>query len=86
MLKRKLNLIDKYINPSKRFLDFGCGVGSLVLETLNSAGHEAITKVVRLGIPDEFAPEYGSQDSLLNRWGLDSDSLANCVISRLAAK
>ena len=62
------------------------GLGSLVLETLNSAGHEAITKVVRLGIPDEFAPEYGSQDSLLNRWGLDSDSLANCVISRLAAK
>ena len=32
MLKRKLNLIAKYIDSSKRFLDFGCGVGNLVLE------------------------------------------------------
>ena len=62
------------------------GLGSLVLEVLNCADHSAITKVVRLGIPDEFAPEYGSQDSLLNRWGLDSDSLVKCVISRLATK
>ena len=30
MLKRKFNLIAKYMGSSKRFLDFGCGVGDLV--------------------------------------------------------
>ena len=32
MLKRKANLISKYIDPGSFFLDFGCGVGELVLK------------------------------------------------------
>ena len=32
MLKRKANLISKYINPGGCFLDFGCGIGDLVLK------------------------------------------------------
>jgi len=59
------------------------GFGSLVLETLNAERHSGITKVIRLGLPDEFAPEYGSQDSLLDKWGLNGDVLADCAISGL---
>ena len=61
------------------------GLGSLVLETLNAERHNGITKVIRLGFPDEFAPEYGSQDSLLDRWGLNGDALADRVISGLTS-
>ena len=32
MLKRKISLISKYINPGAFFLDFGCGIGELVLK------------------------------------------------------
>ena len=32
MLKRKASLITKYIKPGARFLDFGCGIGELVLK------------------------------------------------------
>ena len=41
MLKRKLNLIAKYMGSSKRFLDFGCGVGDLVFLT-QSKGYDSI--------------------------------------------
>ena len=39
MLKRKARLIAGYMGSNKRFLDFGCGVGSLVLE-MKSKGFE----------------------------------------------
>ncbi len=55
------------------------GLGSLVLETLNDAGHTGGPKVVRLGLPDAFASQYGSQDSLLQSWRLDSDALVDHV-------
>ena len=61
------------------------GLGSLVLETLNAERHSGITKVIRLGFPDEFAPEYGSQDSLLDKWGLNGDVLADRAISELTS-
>mgnify|MGYP006233418229 FL=1 len=32
MVKRKASLITKYIKPGARFLDFGCGIGELVLK------------------------------------------------------
>ena len=59
------------------------GLGSLVLETLNDAGHTGGPKVVRLGLPDAFASQYGSQDSLLQSWCLDSDALAGHVCDAL---
>ena len=59
------------------------GLGSLVLETLNDAGHTGGPKVVRLGLPDAFASEYGSQDSLLQSWRLDSDALVGHVCDAL---
>ena len=59
------------------------GLGSLVLETLNDAGHTGGPKVVRLGLPDAFASQYGSQDSLLQSWHLDSDALVDHVCDAL---
>jgi transketolase len=59
------------------------GLGSLVLETLNDAGHTGGPKVVRLGLPDAFASQYGSQDSLLQSWHLDSDALVGHVCDAL---
>ena len=59
------------------------GLGSLVLETLNDAGHTGGPKVVRLGLPDAFASQYGSQDSLLQSWRLDSDALVGHVCDAL---
>ena len=59
------------------------GLGSLVLETLNDAGHTGGPKVVRLGLPDAFASQYGSQDSLLQSWCLDSDALVGHVCDAL---
>ena len=59
------------------------GLGSLVLETLNDAGHTGGPKVVRLGLPDAFASQYGSQDSLLQSWCLDSDALVDHVCDAL---
>ena len=60
------------------------GLGSLVLETLNDAGHTGGPKVVRLGLPDAFASQYGSQDSLLQSWRLDSDALVGHVCDALS--
>ena len=55
------------------------GLGSTVLEVLADANLDRMPQVLRKGIPDQFAQQYGSQESLLEHWGLDVDSLANTV-------
>ena len=55
------------------------GLGSAVLEILNDAAMRQLPRILRFGIPDRFADEYGSQDSLLDSWGLEPESLANRV-------
>jgi transketolase len=55
------------------------GLGSAVLEVLADAGLRQTPRIIRLGIPDLFAQQYGSQESLLRSWGLDSGSLVNVV-------
>ncbi len=55
------------------------GLGSTVLEVLADANLDRMPRVLRKGIPDQFAQQYGSQESLLEYWGLDVDSLANTV-------
>lgn len=44
------------------------GLGSAVLEVLNDGAGK--TRVLRLGIPDKFATQYGSQDTLLQLYDL----------------
>ena len=60
------------------------GLGSLVLETFNDVRQAPMPKISRMGFPDAFASEYGSQDSLLRSWSLDSDALVARVHDELA--
>ncbi len=53
------------------------GLGSAVAETLLEADFNTIKRFRRIGIPDEFADEYGSQDSLLKRYNITSDRVVS---------
>ena len=55
------------------------GLGSSVLEALHDSGMKKIPRVVRLGLPDHFAREYGSQDSFMSTCGLNPEHLAGQV-------
>jgi transketolase len=57
------------------------GLGSAVLEVFSDRG--IIKKVVRLGIPDVFSEKYGSQDILMESFGLDSETIIEMVRLRL---
>lgn len=54
------------------------GLGSAVLECLAEHGRLG-APVRRLGIPDAFAPHYGSQDDLLRTYGLTPAQIADTV-------
>ena len=55
------------------------GLGSAVLEVINDNNLTPRPTILRLGIPNTFSAEYGSQDSLLASWDLSSESLVNAV-------
>ena len=57
------------------------GLGSAVLESLSDYG--IVKKVVRLGIPDVFAEQYGSQDTIMEGFGLDPDNIVKTVKKHL---
>jgi transketolase len=59
------------------------GLGSAVLEALADAG-EAMPRVRRLGIGDEFAKHYGSQQKLMDVWGINAQGIAGAVTDGLA--
>lgn len=58
------------------------GLGSAVLEALADAGLP-LKNLQRLALPDKFLHNYGSQDGLLRRSGLDAASLAQAARSLL---
>jgi transketolase len=60
------------------------GLGSAVLECLADRLREA-KPVLRLGLPDRFTHNYGSQDGLLKHYGLDADGIAAAVEGFVAA-
>lgn len=60
------------------------GLGSAVLETLADAG-QTLPRVKRLGIGDRFADHYGSQNKLMDVWGLMAPSIVRTVKAELAA-
>lgn len=62
------------------------GLGSAVLETCSELQPKLLQKIARIGIPDRFATEYGSQNSLLKHWGITSDSLVNVMMKKIAEK
>jgi transketolase len=51
------------------------GLGSAVLEFCSDEMPEEAAKIFRIGIPDQFADKYGSQNSLLAHWNITADSL-----------
>ena len=58
---------------------YGISPRTMKIEALIDAGLHEMPKVIRLGIPDMFAKNYGSQDNLLDSWSLDPNSMANLV-------
>ena len=55
------------------------GLGSAVAETLAEADFDAVKRFRRIGIPDEFADEYGSQDSLMARHQITPERIVSEV-------
>ena len=60
------------------------GLGSAVLEAFSDNGLDKT--VVRLGIPDIFSKKYGSQDILMDNFGLSADNIAKTVMKYLNFK
>ena len=59
------------------------GLGSAVLESCSELCPELLSKISRIGIPDRFATEYGSQNSLLKHWGITSNTLVAAMMKKL---
>ena len=57
----------------------GSAVTDLFADNLDNGG----PKVLRLGIPDSFPAEYGSQDSMLETFGLQPPAIADAIRDRL---
>ena len=55
------------------------GLGTAIIETLNDCSLLSIPRVLRLGLPNRFVEEYGSQDSVLNSSGLSVQDISNSV-------
>ena len=45
------------------------GMGTAIIEYLNDHHADQVEKVRRVGLPDHFADQYGSQETLLNHLG-----------------
>lgn len=55
------------------------GLGSAVAELIAEAGFEPARRFRRIGIPDVFPDRYGSQDSLMARYGITPDHVAQVI-------
>ena len=60
------------------------GLGSAILEFCSDEMPEHTSKIRRIGIPDHFADQYGSQNSLLSHWGITTNSLVKSMINLLS--
>jgi transketolase len=59
------------------------GLGSAVAELLAESAFDRPKRFKRIGIPDVFADRYGSQDSLLERFGITTEAIAAAVLDLL---
>lgn len=59
------------------------GLGTSVLEVISDNTPEMCRKVYRLGLPDAFPDKYGSQETLLDSYGLDSETLVREISSKI---
>ena len=59
------------------------GLGTAILEFCSDSIPEHTHKIFRIGIPDKFAEEYGSQNSLLEHWGITVENLISSMKKKL---
>jgi transketolase len=59
------------------------GLGSAVLEYCSDEMPEHIRKIFRIGLPDNFADKYGSQNLLLDDFGITVESLCDAMQKQL---
>lgn len=55
------------------------GLGSAVLEALSEHATGEIPRVLRIGLPDAFPHEYGSQETMFDTFGLKGPQIAKTV-------
>ena len=55
------------------------GLGSAVLESCSDLIPEHVSKIARIGIPDQFVDKYGSQESLLEYLDITIESIKNAM-------
>ena len=61
------------------------GLGSAVAEVLAEAGFAGPKRFKRIGLPDVFPDNYGSQDSLMARYNITSEEITATVKELLAS-
>jgi len=59
------------------------GLGSAVLEACSELEPDLLPRIARVGIPDKFATEYGSQSSLLKHWGITPSTLVDVMMKKI---
>jgi transketolase len=59
------------------------GLGTAVLEFCSDSIPEQTHKIIRIGIPDKFTEQYGSQNSLLEYWGITVQNIMSSMKSKL---
>lgn len=59
------------------------GLGSSLLEFCSDNMPDQAEKIFRIGIPDKFADQYGSQNSLLNHWGITVETIVQEMKNKL---
>ena len=57
------------------------GLGSAVAEVISEANFDTPKRFKRIGIPDVFPDQYGSQDSLMKHYKITSENLVDTVIA-----
>ena len=55
------------------------GLGSAVAELLAEGDFRSLKRFRRIGIPDTFPDEYGSQSSLMERFGISTEALIKTI-------
>ena len=55
------------------------GLGSAVAEVIAEAGFDPAKRFKRIGIPDVFPDEYGSQDTLMERYSITTQGVATVI-------
>ncbi len=60
------------------------GLGSIAAGALADAG--ACVRLVRCGVPDEYAPDAASQECLQQRYGLTGEGIASRILATLGRK